>query len=120
VFRWTCRRTSLTRRLETFLQITLSDRIKNAHFSRRYVGLSVAEVVRTSTVSVHDLCCFDFENPDDLVKANREQTTKEGPKPVDPVIAREVMSGDCSAERACRVQRCSGERTTDQLCDEKG
>lgn len=114
-----CRRTSFTRCLESFLQITLSDRIKNAHLDRRCVGLSVVEVVCTSTVSVHDLSCFDLENPDDLVKANGEQTAEEGSEPVDPVVAWEVVGSDCSAERACRVQRRSSERTADQLCDEK-
>lgn len=115
----TYRRTSFTGCLETFLQIALSDRIKNAHLDRRCVGLSVVEVVCTSTVSVHDLSCFNLKNPDDLVTANGEQTAEEGSEPVDPVVAWEVMGSDCSAKRACRVERCSGERTADQLCDEE-
>ena len=87
---------------------------------RRCVGLSVVEVVCTSTVSIHDLSRFNLENPDDLVKANGEETAEERTEPVDPVIARKVMGSDSSAERACRVQRCSSERSADQLCDEEG
>jgi len=60
---------------------------------------------------LHDLSCFDFENSDNFVEANGEQTAEERSEPVDPVIAWKVMGSDSSAERACRVQRCSGEGT---------
>lgn len=85
----------------------------------------VTDVAHTSitahgVIPLHDLNSFDFEDPDDLVKTNSEQTTEKRPQPVDPVIAGEVMGCDSSAERACRIQRCSSERTSNQLCDEKG
>ena len=95
------------------------------HFWRRCVGLSVTGIAHTSITalkvpSLHDLSCFDLQNSDDLVEANGKQTAEEGSKPVDPVVAWEMMGSDSSAERASRVQRCSGERSADQLCDEEG
>jgi hypothetical protein len=119
------RRTSFAGCAETFLQVTLSDRIEDTHFRGCCNSLVVTDVAQTSitaygVIPLHNLSCFDFKDPDDLVKANSEQTTKEGSEPVDPVIAREVMGGDSSAERACRIQRCSGERTANQLCDKEG
>jgi hypothetical protein len=68
----TCCGTSFARCLETFLQVTLSDRIENVHLDRCRVGFGVVEVVHTSTVSMHNLSCFNLENPDDLVRANSE------------------------------------------------
>jgi hypothetical protein len=125
MLRQTCRRTSFTGCLKTFLQITLSDRIEDTHFRRRCASLVVTGVAHTSitahgVIPLHDLSCFDFEDPDDLVKANSKYTTEEGSEPVNPVIAREVMGCDSGTERACRVQRCSGERTANQLCDKEG
>ena len=104
----TCRRTSFTRCLKTFLQITLSDRIEDTHFRRQCTSLVVDDVAYASItahgiIPLHDLSCFDFEDPDELVKANSKQTTEQGSEPVDPVVAREVMGCDSSAERACRV-----------------
>lgn len=125
MLRLICRGTPLTRCLETFLQVTLSDRIEDTHFRRRCVGLSLTDIAHTSITaqgvpSLHDLSCFDFENSDDFVKANSEKTAEEWSEPVDPVIAWEMMGSDSSAERTCRVQRCSGERNADELCDEEG
>ena len=124
MLRQTCRRTSLTRCLQAFLQVTLSDRIKDAHFSRRCVSLTITDVARAAitarrVVCLHDQSCFDLKSPDDFVEADGEQTTEERSEPVDPVIAWEVVSSHSSAERACRVQRCSGEGTANQLCDEE-
>lgn len=109
MLRRTCRGNSLTRYLETFLQVTLSDRIEDTHFRRRCVGLVVTDIAHTSitaqgVLSLHDLSRFDFKNPDNFVEANGKQTAEERSEPVDPVIAWEVMSSDSGAERTCRIQ----------------
>lgn len=105
----TCRGTSLARCLETFFQVTLSDRIEDTHFHGRCVGLIVTGITHTPITaqgisSLHDQSCFDFEDPDHFVKANGEQTAEKRSEPVDPVVAWEVMGSDSSAKRACRIQ----------------
>jgi hypothetical protein len=112
------------RRLETFLQIALGNRIKDMHFPKRRISWDVAAVADASTVSkkVFAMNCksgLDFEDFDDFVEADGKQAAKCWSKPVDPVVAWEVVGGDSCTKRASRVQRCACERTADQLSDEE-
>jgi hypothetical protein len=73
----TCRSTSFTRRLETLLQITLSDRIKDAHLIGCCISLSIADIALApmmawKIVSLYDQGCLVLEDPDDFVDTDRE------------------------------------------------
>jgi hypothetical protein len=72
------------------------------HFSsRRRINLLATHVADTTmmpqeTLAMHDKSHLDFEDSDDSVEADGQQAAEERSKPVDPVVAWEVVSGDGS------------------------
>lgn len=73
------------------------------NFLRRSVNMVVTGIADASTVAQEVVAVehkrhLDFEDFDDLVEADGEQAAECWAKPVDPVVAWEMVSSNCCAE----------------------